>query len=121
MSDAKPAPVFSIFVCESPWESYLEQLQIESDRQQEELERQEDLDREEVLAHEAVIDLEAAGAGAELENYVPFYADEVAETMEPEVFTVDEAEYLPILAIDGEDQDDDGNDDMPSEGTEAEW
>jgi hypothetical protein len=111
-----PAPGLSMFVCDSPWESYLDQLQAETDRQQEELERQEDLDQEKVLAREAVIDLEAAGAGAELEHYVPFYADEVLEIMESEIFTAGEAEHLPLLACDSDEPDDsDDNDIMDKE------
>lgn len=72
----------TIFVCD-PWESYLQQLAIDSDREWLEHERQEDLDHEEMLRAEF---FEALEADEITEDDWPWWADKPWDVEYPQVF-----------------------------------
>lgn len=71
------------FVCD-PWESYLRQLQDESDAQIAAMERDENLEHEWQLGVDALLDAE--DDGADPDDYLPSYAPRPYEVCEPEVF-----------------------------------
>lgn len=98
--------MLTMFVCD-PWESYLLQLQADSDREWLEREREEDLDREQELADELfcrdedgpepdfeidengeIVDTDDAATCDNEEEEWPWYSERPYEIVEPETFNV---------------------------------